>query len=92
MVFNYPFSGTLLTFTEDVEVAKHPYCPICYWKGVRDIASSWSLRLVHVSGIIILLIMLTLFFTQFFLPITAMFSTPLSFADLLILLFLDAIV
>lgn len=88
MVFNNPFSGSLLAFTEDVEVTKHHYCPICYWKSVSEIASSWSMRFAHIFTLSILIFMLILFHITLFQPITTHFSTPLNTADWIILLFL----
>ncbi len=88
MVFNYPFSGTLLAFTEDVGVKKHIYCPICHWKSVSEMASSWSIRIAHLFTLFILIIMLIMFFEGFIKPVTATFSTPLIVDEWIILLFL----
>jgi len=87
-VFHYPFSGTLLVFAEDFEGSKQNLCPLCYWKSVHEIASSWSLRISHLFALIILVIILIQFNLTFIQPITAQFSTPLNTADWVLLGFL----
>ena len=87
-VFHYPFSGTLLVFAEDFEGSKQNFCPLCYWKSVYEIASSWSLRISHLFALTILVIILIQFNLTFIQPITSLFSTPPSTADWVILGFL----
>ena len=87
-VFNYPFSGTLLAFTEDVGEEKHNYCPICYWKSVSEMSSSWGIRIVHLFSLFVLIIILIMFFETFVKPVTITFSTPPTVSEWIILLFL----
>ncbi|MFX1518184.1 MAG: hypothetical protein ACFFC6_17950 [Promethearchaeota archaeon] len=88
-VFNNPFSGTLLVFAEDFEGSKHNFCPLCYWKSVHEIATSWSVRISHLFTLTVLLIMTILFYSTFFQPMTALFSDPMVIADWMILGFLS---